>query len=391
MYPGGRGRHVPGFAPRMNNIVGSATVAIAGKVAEMKAAGHDVIGFSVGEPDFDTPEHVKQAAKDALDAGHTKYTPGPGIPALREAIAKYHLDTNGIPCQAQNVIATPTKQAVAMTFLALAGQGDEVLLPDPAWVSYEPITQWAEATPVPVPCSIEDGFRMTADAVSEAITKKSKMVLLNSPSNPTGAVNDPDEIRGIVELAIDHDLWIVTDEIYQQLIYDGEHLSPASLPDAFDRTITIDGLSKSHAMTGWRTGWLVAPEPAFLEINKLQSHSVTMVTSFAQYGAVAALTGPQDSVAHMREAFRSRRQVMVDGLNALPGVECPMPEGAFYAFPRFDTEDDEALCMKLIEEAHVAPTPGSAFGEGGKGCLRFSYATSEERIKEGLERVAKVL
>ncbi len=375
----------------MDRIVGSATVAIAGKVAEMKAAGHDVIGFSVGEPDFDTPEHVKQAAKDALDAGHTKYTPGPGIPALREAIADYHRTTNQIPCDASNVIATPTKQAVAMTFLALAGQGDEVLLPDPAWVSYEPITRWAEAEPVPVPCSIDDGFRMTADAVAEAITSKSKMVLLNSPSNPTGAVNDPADIRGIVELAIDHDLWIVTDEIYQQLIYEGEHLSPASLPDAFDRTVTIDGLSKSFAMTGWRTGWLVAPEPAFKQINKLQSHSVTMVTSFAQYGAVAALTGPQDSVAEMRDAFRSRRQVMVDGLNALPGVECPMPAGAFYAFPKFDTDDDEALCMKLIEEAHVAPTPGSAFGEGGKGCLRFSYATSEERIREGLERVSRVL
>ncbi len=375
----------------MDQIVGSATVAIAGKVAEMKAAGHDVIGFSVGEPDFDTPDHVKQAAKDALDAGHTKYTPGPGIPALRQAIAEYHEVTNGIPCTASNVIATPTKQAVAMTFLALAGQGDEVILPDPAWVSYEPITRWAEATPVPVPCPIDNGFRMTADAVAEAITPKSQMVLLNSPSNPTGAVNDPADIRGIVELAIDHDLWIVTDEIYQQLIYDGNHLSPASLPGAFERTVTIDGLSKSFAMTGWRTGWLVAPKPAFQQINKLQSHSVTMVTSFAQYGAVAALTGSQDSVAQMRDAFRARRQVMVDGLNALPGVECPMPDGAFYAFPKFDTDDDEALCMKLIEEAHVAPTPGSAFGEGGKGCLRFSYATSEERIREGLKRIENVL
>ncbi len=375
----------------MDGIVGSATVAIAGKVAEMKAAGHDVIGFSVGEPDFDTPEHVKQAAKDALDAGHTKYTPGPGIMPLREAIADYHRQTNGIPCEAKHVLATPTKQAVAMSFLALAGQGDEVILPDPAWVSYEPITRWAEATPVPVPCALEDGFKMRADAVAEAITKDTKMILLNSPSNPTGAVNDPEDIRGIVELAIDHDLWIVTDEIYQQLIYEGKHLSPASIDGAFERTITIDGLSKSFAMTGWRTGWLVAPEAAFAQINKLQSHSVTMVTSFAQYGALAALTGPQDSVTTMREAFRERRQVMVDGLNGLPGVSCPQPQGAFYAFPRFDTEDDEALCMRLIEEAHVAPTPGSAFGQGGRGCLRFSYATSTERIEEGLSRIRAVL
>lgn len=375
----------------MNRIVGSATVAIAGKVAEMKAEGHDVIGFSVGEPDFDTPDHVKQAAKDALDAGHTKYTPGPGIPALRSAIADYHAHRNGIPCGPEHVIATPTKQAVAMTFLALAGQGDEVILPDPAWVSYEPITRWAEATPVPVPCALEDGFKMRADAVAEAITPQTQMILLNSPSNPTGAVNDPDDIRGIVELAIDHDLWIVSDEIYQELIYDGTHLSPASIDGGFERTVTIDGLSKSFAMTGWRTGWLVAPDPAFQQINKLQSHSVTMVTSFAQHGAVAALNGPRDSVATMRDAFRERRRVMVDGLNALPGVECPEPAGAFYAFPKFDTDDDEALCMKLIEDAHVAPTPGSAFGDGGKGCLRFSYATSTERIREGLDRIAGVL
>lgn len=375
----------------MDKIVGSATVAISGKVAEMKAAGHDMIGFSVGEPDFDTPEHVKQAAKDALDAGHTKYTPGPGIPALREAIANYHATRNGIPCAPSNVIATPTKQAVAMTFLALAGQGDEIILPDPAWVSYEPITRWAEATPVPVPSSPEDGFKMRADDVAEAITDKTKMILLNSPSNPTGAVNDPDDIRGIVDLANDHDLWIVSDEIYQELIYEGTHLSPASLDGAFERTVTIDGLSKSFAMTGWRTGWLVAPEPAFKQINKLQSHSVTMVTSFAQYGAVAALNGPRDSIDTMRQAFIERRKVMVDGLNALDGVTCPMPQGAFYAFPKFDTPDDEALCMRLIEEAHIAPTPGSAFGESGKGCLRFSYATSVDRIKEGLARMERVL
>jgi aspartate aminotransferase len=374
----------------MDKIVGSATVAISNRVAEMKRAGHDMVGFSVGEPDFDTPEHVKQAAKDALDAGHTKYTPGPGIPELREAISRYHATENNLPCAPSNVIATPTKQAVAMTFLALAGQGDEVLLPDPAWVSYEPITRWAEANPVPVPCRREDGFKMRADDVAEAITSKTKMILLNSPSNPTGAVNDPADIRAIVELAEDHDFWIVSDEIYQKLIYEGEHLSPGRL--AFDRTVTIDGLSKSFAMTGWRTGWLVAPEPAFKQINKLQSHSVTHVTSFAQYGAVAALNGPQDSVEMMRQAFMERRKVMVDGLNAMDGVSCPTPQGAFYAFPHFQNyPDDEKLCFDLIDKAHVAPTPGSAFGEMGKGSLRLSYATSVERIEEGLRRIQAIL
>ncbi len=379
----------------MDRIVGSATVAISNKVAEMKRAGVDMVSFSMGEPDFDTPQHVKDAAKKALDEGKTKYTPGPGIPELREAIAAAHARDNGIPCEARHVLATPTKQAVMMAILATADQGDEVLLPDPAWVSYEPLVEWAHAKAVPVPCDADNGFRMTPEAVAERITPKTNVILLNSPSNPTGGVNTPEDVRGITELAIDHDLWIISDEIYQKLIYDGEHLSPASLPDAFERTITIDGLSKSFAMTGWRTGWAVAPEPAFKQMNKLQSHSVTHVTTFAQYGAVAALTGPQDSVATMREAFTRRRRLMVDGLNAIDGITCPEPAGAFYAFPHFEQADaaggDEALCMKLIEEAHVAGTPGSSFGAGGNGHIRFSYAASEERIQEGLRRMRAAL
>ncbi len=378
----------------MDRIVGSATVAISNKVAEMKRAGVDMVGFSMGEPDFDTPQHVKDAAKKALDEGKTKYTPGPGIPELRDAIAAAHQRDNGIPCEARHVLATPTKQAVMMAILATADKGDEVLLPDPAWVSYEPLVEWAHAKAVGVPCEAATGFRMTPEAVAERITPKTQVILLNSPSNPTGGVNTPEDVRGITELAIDHDLWIISDEIYQKLIYEGEHLSPASLPDAFERTITIDGLSKSFAMTGWRTGWAVAPEPAFKQMNKLQSHSVTHVTTFAQYGAVAALTGPQDFVATMHEAFARRRRIMVDGLNAIDGVTCPEPAGAFYAFPHFEQAadgGDEALCMRLIEEAHVAGTPGSSFGAMGRGHIRFSYAASEERIEEGLRRLRKAL
>ncbi len=379
----------------MDRIVGSATVAISGKVAELKAQGIDMVSFSMGEPDFDTPDHVKLAAKRALDEGKTKYTPGPGIPELRAAIAAAHARDNKIPCQPQNVLVTPTKQAVMMSILATVDKGDDVLLPDPAWVSYEPLVQWAHANPVPVPLSADSGFRMTPDAVAEAITPTSKVVLLNSPSNPTGGVNTPEDVRGIVELAIDHDLWIIADEIYQKLIYDGEHLSAASVDGAFERTITIDGLSKSFAMTGWRMGWAVAPPDAFGAMNRLQSHSVTHCTSFAQYGALAALTGPQDSVATMREAFERRRRIMVDGLRAIDGVSCPEPKGAFYVFPHFSQAEeaggDEALCMRLIEEAHVAGTPGSAFGRRGAGHIRFSYATSEDRIEEGLRRIRAAL
>ncbi len=386
---------MPPFAARMDRIVGSATVGISNLVARKRREGADILSLSLGEPDFTTPEHVRQAAKDALDAGHTHYTPGPGIPELREAVAAFHQDRNGIPCEAGHVLVTPTKQAVMMAVLAVADRGDEVLLPDPAWVSYDPIVQWAHATPVPVPCDAESGFRMTPDAVAERITPRSRAVLLNSPSNPTGGVNTPDDVRGIVELAIDHDLWVLSDEIYQRLLYEGTHQSAAALADAFDRTITIDGLSKSFAMTGWRMGWAVAPEPAFKQMNKLQSHSVTHCTSFAQHGAVAALTGPQDSVREMRETFRARRDLMVEGLNAIPGVSCPTPAGAFYVFPRFEQAEaaggDEALCMKLIEEAGVAGTPGSAFGAGGAGHLRLSYAASEQTLREALRRLGDAL
>ncbi len=386
----GLGLHgpVPGFATRMDRIVGSATVEIANLVAQERAAGKDIIGLSLGEPDFDTPAHVRQAAKDALDAGHTHYTPGPGIMPLREAIATYHRDENGIPCEASNVLATPTKQAVMMAFLATVGEGDEVLLPDPGWVSYAPITQWAHATPVPVGLSAETGFRMTPEAVAEAITPASRMIVINSPSNPTGGTNTRDDVKGIVELAEDHDLWIVSDEIYQQLRYGSDHVSAASFDGAFERTITLDGLSKSFAMTGWRTGWAVAPTPAFKQMNKLQSHSITHVTSFAQYGALAALTGPQDCVAEMRDVFAKRRRLVLDAFNDMDGVTCPEPGGAFYVFPKFEgVEDDGAFTMRMIKEAGVAGTPGSAFGEAGRGHVRFSYAASEEKLRTAMERI----
>lgn len=378
----------------MQRITASATVAIGNLVAEKRRQGVDVVSFSVGEPDFDTPQHVKDAAVKALREGKTKYTPGSGIPELREAIAAYHQRDDKIPCAAKNIIATPSKHGVLMSILASVGEGDEVLLPDPAWVSYAPMVQWAHARPVGVPLRSENGFRMTPEAVAAKITKKTKMVVLNSPSNPTGGVNTPADVKGIVELANDHDLWILSDEMYQRLLYEGTHVSPASLPGGWERTFTVDGLSKSFSMTGWRMGWVVAPDAAAKEIDKLQSQSITHVTSFVQYGAVAALTGPQDSVETMRREFMARRDIMVAGLRRLPGVECPMPAGAFYVFPRFEPKawhglDDAELAERLLGTANVATTPGTSFGANGKNHLRFSYATSRERIAEGLRRVAE--
>ncbi len=386
---------MPKFAPRMDRITASATVAISNLVAEKRRQGVDIVSFSVGEPDFDTPAHIKEAAIQALREGKTKYVPGPGIPELREAVARYHAKDNAIPCQADNVLVTPSKQAVLYSILAVADQGDEVILPDPAWVSYEPMVQWAHAKPVGVPLSAEEGFRMTPDAVAERITKKTRAIVLNSPSNPTGGVNMDADVKGIADLARDHDLWVLSDEMYQKIRYDGApHLSPASLPGMFERTITLDGCSKTYAMTGWRIGWAVAPRPAWVQLDKLQSQSLTTCTSFAQYGAVAAVDGPKDSVEAMRKEFQARRDLIVAGLRKLPGVTCPMPGGAFYAFPRFDPKEwgglgDGALSMALLDKVGVATTPGGSFGVHGKGHLRLSYATSRERITEGLRRMAE--
>lgn len=387
---------MPGFAPRMQRITASATVAISNLVAKKRREGVDMVSFSVGEPDFDTPQHIKDAAIKALQEGKTKYVPGPGIPELREAVAQYHARDNGIPCAAENVLVTPSKQSVLYSLLAVADQGDEVILPDPAWVSYEPMVQWAHAKPVGVQLTAETGFRMTPEAVAEAITPRTKAIVLNSPSNPTGGVNTDADVRGIADLAKDHDLWVVSDEMYQKIRFGATtHLSPASLPGMFERTITLDGCSKTYAMTGWRVGWAVAPRPAWVEFDKLQSQSLTHCTSFAQYGAVAAVSGPKDSVEAMRKEFEARRDLIVAGLRALPGVTCPVPGGAFYVFPRFDPRHwgglpDDELCMQLIDKAGVATTPGSSFGRHGKGHLRLSYATSRERIQEGLRRMAEV-
>ncbi len=362
-------------------------------VAKKRKLGADVVSFSVGEPDFVTPEHVRDAASKALRDGKTHYTPGAGIPELRAAIAAAEVRDAKIQCDASNVLVTPAKHGIFLAVMAVADKGAEVIIPDPAWVSYEPIIEWAHAKAKGVPLSGDNGFRMTPEAVAAAITKKTKAIILNSPSNPTGGVNTKADVKGILELAVDHDLWVISDEIYQKLQYEGTPVSPASLPGGFERTLTIDGLSKSFAMTGWRMGWVVAPPKAFEAVSRLQSQSITHVTSFAQYGALAAVAGPQDSVASMKKEFQARRDIMVKGLQALPGVTCPEPKGAFYCFPHFDPKKwggmhDEALALAMLDKADVAVTGGSAFGSRGKDHLRFSYACSRDKIAEGMKRLA---
>ncbi len=375
------------FSRRTADLEGSKTILIAGRAAEMRRQGVDVVSLSVGEPDFDTPEHIKDACRQALADNFTHYTPAPGIPELREAVARKMRDENQVDCRAENVVATPTKHGLFAAALAMLEEGDEVLLPDPSFVSYAPVVKFAGATPVWVPVHEADGFSIRADAVADRVTDKTKMIWLCSPSNPTGGADEPDEIRGVCDLAEDHDFWILSDEIYERLQYEGEHVSPASI--AFDRTITVGGLSKSHAMTGWRAGWLVADKPVADAVLKIQSQSITHVASFVQRAMVAALEGPQDAVDGFRKTLMGRRDAVMEALEEIPGVTTARPKGAFYAWIGYDVDrDSEEVAEYLLEAKHVATVPGSSFGPSGRRRLRLSYGSDIKVVKEGLGRLA---
>jgi len=384
--------HMARFAKRVTSIEPSPTVRLGNLVSEMKARGEKVLSLSVGEPDFPTPKHIVDAAKEALDEDFTKYTPSMGIPELRQAIAEKSRKEDMIPATAENVLVAPTKHALFMACVALLERGDEAILPDPGWVSYAPMVRLAGAKPVPVRAAEEEGFVLTPEAVAEAITPKTRMMILNSPSNPAGSVASWDATRGLAELAEDHDLIVASDEIYEKILYEGEHTSPASLDGMFDRTVTVNGFSKTYAMTGWRLGWLVAPTPIVKEIAKVQEHSITCATSFAQKAGVAALRGPKEPLEMMLREFRARRDLILSELEKIDRVTCFKPAGAFYVFPRFDVPlDSAALSERLLKEARVAVTPGSAFGRAGEGHQRLSYAASRETIAEGVRRIAETV
>ncbi|HVL87801.1 MAG TPA: pyridoxal phosphate-dependent aminotransferase [Candidatus Thermoplasmatota archaeon] len=379
-------------ARRLADVEPSGTVKLQDVIARLKSQGREIVSLSVGEPDFATPKHVREAAKKALDEGHTHYTSSFGIPTLREAVADKHRKENGIPAEPKHVLVTPAKQAVFMAMLATLDEGDEVLLPDPAWVSYEPIARMCGARPVPVPVSAHRDYRMLPEDVARAVTPKTKMIVLNSPSNPTGGVATDHDVKGLADLAVDKDLLVLSDELYEKILYEGRHVSPASLPGMFERTITVNGLSKSFAMTGWRLGWAVAPEPLLAEMSKIQQHSITHCATFAQHAAVAALRGSQRFVEEMRTEFLARRDLVVNALNATPGFNCVRPKGAFYVFPSYSFGiPSEDLALFLLENAGVAVTPGSAFGANGEGHLRISYANSRENLQKGLAAIAEAV
>ncbi len=377
---------------RLQEIPASGTIAISNLVSQMKAEGVDIVSFSMGEPDFTTPANIIDACCDSLNRGFTHYTPSTGIPELRAAVADFEHKVDNVPCTASNVLITPTKQAIFMIALAYINPGDEVILPDPSWVSYEACVRLAGGVPVYIPTKYEDEFVVDPALVEAAITPRTNMIILNTPSNPTGGVIPGDVLKQIADIAIKYDLLVLSDEIYEAIIYEGKHTSMASLPDMFDRTLLVSGMSKSYAMTGWRLGWLVASEENIKAVNKLQSHSISCCVSFVQEAAVEALRGPQDARDDMVREFKKRRDLALDLIDEIPQLECNVPKGAFYVFPKYSVDMPSAKVAEvLLKEGHVAVTPGSAFGPGGEGFFRVSYATSEDQIREGFDRIKKTL
>ena len=373
---------------RMASIHESTTMKISAMAKKLAAGGLDIIDMGVGEPDFDTPKHIVEAGCSSIRMGETRYAPTAGIPELRRAIAEKLFRENSLHATADDVIVTPgAKMAVFAAIQALLQEGDECVLIGPSWVSYEPCVAFAGASVAWG--KVDDNFMPLN--IAETINSKTKLIIVNSPSNPTGSVFDRKVLEEIRDLAVDHNLSVISDEIYEKIIYDHEHISIGSMPGMEDKTVTINGFSKVYAMTGWRLGYLTGPKETMKWVTRLLSHSVSQATTFVQRAGVAAMQGPQDEVASMATEFRARRDMLVAGLKDL-GIPCSVPGGAFYVFPDVSgLGGGDAFTDKLLKDALIAATPGSAFGPGGANYVRLSYATSQSRIKQALERIEKIL
>jgi aspartate aminotransferase len=378
-----------------SNIAPSPTLAVDAKAKELKAAGEDVCGFGAGEPDFDTPEFIKEACVKALKEGKTKYAPAPGIPALREALAEKYRNqgVEGVTA-AQCVVSPGGKYSCYLAILAVVSPGDEVIIPAPYWVSYPEMVKLAGGIPKTVFAGQEAGFKITPEQLKGAITPKTRLVIINSPSNPTGAIYSPEELEALTQVAIEAGIYIMSDEIYEYLLYDGvKHVSPAAFSkEAADSVITVAGFSKTFSMTGWRLGTLMAPPAIAKAVASLQSQTSSNATTFAQYGALAAMERWDDSMAAvngMLQVFDRRRLRLLEGLQAIDGIECARAQGAFYLFPNIEKLGLSAndFAARILEEEKVAVVPGEGFG--APGYIRLSYATSDDIIEKGLERLAR--
>jgi aspartate aminotransferase len=392
------------ISARVGAIAGSATLAVDAKAKALKAAGEDVIGFGAGEPDFPTPSHIVEAAIEACRDPHNhKYTPAAGIPALRQAIADKTKRDSALECEPSQVLVTNGgKHAVYAALLTLLDDGDECLLPAPYWTTYPEPIRLAGATPVIVPSDVRSGFRVTVDQLEAARTPKTKALIFVSPSNPSGAVYPPEEVEAIGRWAVEHGIWVVTDEIYEHLTYDDAVFSsmPVLVPELADTCLVLNGVAKTYAMTGWRVGWMIGPDDVIAAATNLQSHSTSNVSNVAQRAALAAVAGGLEAVAEMRSAFDRRRRLMYSLLAGIDGVEVLLPEGAFYAYPSFEgvlgreiagrtVSDTLELAAVILEEAKVAIVPGEAFGT--PGYARLSFALGDDDLGRGIERIADLL
>jgi aspartate aminotransferase len=380
------------LAARVGEVTPSITLAIAAKAKAMKAEGIDVCSLSTGEPDFDTPEHIKAAAKEALDAGKTKYGPVAGEPQLKAAIARKLQSDNNLNYQPENILVTNGgKHSLYNLMMAAIEPGDEVIIPAPYWLSYPEMVKLASGKPVIVRTDASTGYKITPEQLTRAITPKTKLFVLNSPSNPTGMVYTRAELKALAQVIVDRDILVVADEIYEKIIYDGaQHVSIGSLgKEIFDRTLISSGFAKAYSMTGWRVGYLAGPIELIKATSTIQGHSTSNVCTFAQYGAISALESSQESVEQMRQAFAQRREVIFELLDAVPGISCIKPDGAFYMFVNISKTGMNSLefCDAFLEQQQVAVIPGIAFGADDH--IRLSYATDLGTIKKAVERLDK--
>jgi len=386
------------FARRMGRLGTETAFEVLARAKDLESQGKDIIHLEIGEPDFDTPSHISEAAVRALRQGHTHYGPAAGLPALREAIAEEISRTRGIPVRPSQVAVTPgAKPILFFCILAIVDEGDEVIYPNPGFPIYESVINFVGGIPRPLPLREEKEFSFDVDELRSLVTDRTKMIILNSPQNPTGGVLSRSDLEAIAEMVEGRDIWILSDEVYNRILYEGEHVSIASLPGMAERTIILDGFSKTYAMTGWRLGYGVMAEALTEKVVQLMINSNSCTNSFIQFGGIEALKGPQDKVVEMVAEFRRRRDVIVEGLNSIEGISCLRPKGAFYVFPNVRQlvertgKSTKELADYLLEEAGVAVLSGTAFGEYGEGYLRLSYANSVENIQRALQRMREAL
>lgn len=382
------------FAKRVEALEKETSLEVFARAKALEAQGKKVIHLEIGEPDFDTPAHIKDAGIAALRDGYTHYGPSAGLPEAREAIARYISRDRGVSVGADQVVILPgAKSVIFLTMLALIEEGDEVLYPNPGFPNYEMTIRMFGGRDVPVPLVEDEGFSIDLDRFESLVTKKTKLCIINSPHNPTGGMLSRDVLKGILDIATRHDFYILSDEIYSKIVYDGSFESMYSLPGAAERTILLEGHSKTYAMTGWRLGYAVMPKELVPVVSRAAGNATSCTCSFTQIAGMEALTGPQDAVHAMVETFRARRDIIVDGLNSLPGFRCHKPAGAFYVFPniRGTNLSSRDMCRVLLDKAGVAVLSGTTFGSDGEGYIRLSYASSQENIRQAIENMASVL